>query len=52
LGLVANSSSIRIAGIGSTESITSCPENLTRAELITCLADDRRATIEVHGDAR
>ena len=52
LDLVANSTTIIISGIGSTQSITSCPENLTRAKLITCLADDRRATIEVHGDAR
>ncbi len=52
LGIVANSTTISIAGIGSTQSTTSCPENLTRSKLIACLADDRRATIEVRGDAR
>ncbi|MDY7575950.1 OmpA family protein [Actimicrobium sp. CCI2.3] len=52
LGINLNSTQVSIAGIGSTQSITSCPENLTRSELIACLADDRRATIEVHGEAR
>jgi OOP family OmpA-OmpF porin len=52
LGIAANSTTISIAGLGNTRSITSCPENLTRSTLIDCLADDRRATREVHGDAR
>jgi OOP family OmpA-OmpF porin len=52
LGIVANAGTVSISGIGSTRPVTSCPDTLTRSNLITCLADDRRATIEVHGDAK
>lgn len=52
LGIVPNSAHISVTGIGSTEPITSCPDNLTRSKLISCLTDDRRTTVEVHGAAK
>lgn len=52
LGIVANSTDIRISGVGSGQPITSCPANLTKTKLIACLADDRRATVMVRGEAR
>jgi OOP family OmpA-OmpF porin len=52
LGITANSEHIKISGIGSAQPISSCPESLGQPELINCLAEDRRATVEVRGDAK
>lgn len=39
-------------GFGKTQSVKSCDDKLPRAELIACLAPNRRVTIEVRGIAR
>ncbi|HWU97414.1 MAG TPA: OmpA family protein [Oxalicibacterium sp.] len=41
--------SINIHGAGDTQALTSCDQKLSKSQQISCLAPNRRVTIEVHG---
>lgn len=43
---------LQTRGLGSTQSRSQCEQHLKKTELIRCLGQDRRATIEVYGIAK